>query len=77
MSFQFESIFFWLGTSISKNPIMVILTTIIIMLIILSGLIFINIELSPPNLWLTENSISKNQHIFYEKKFGQYFNYYY
>ncbi len=73
MSFQFDSIFFWLGISISKNPIMVILTTLIIILIILSGLIFINIELSPQNLWLSEDSKTKNQHIFFEKKFGKYF----
>ena len=70
---SFNSIFFWLGTSISKNPIIVIITTLIIMLTILSGLIFINFELSPQNLWLSENSISKNQHIFFEKKFGKYF----
>ena len=51
---------------------MVILTTLIIILIILSGLIFINIELSPQNLWLSEDSKTKNQQIFFEKKFGKY-----
>ena len=43
------------------------------MCIILTGLFFMDFELSPQKLWVSQDSITNNQQLFFGKKFGTYF----
>ena len=68
-----ESIFHWIGFKVSSHPILVSVISLMATSIILTGLVFIDFELEPQKLWVSQTSQTNYQQLFFGKKFGAYF----
>ena len=68
-----EDIFYWIGFKVSSHPILVSVVTLMTTSIILTGLVFIDFELEPQKLWVSQTSQTNYQQLFFGKKFGAYF----
>ena len=64
-----EDIFYWIGFKVSSHPILVSVVTLMTTSIILTGLVFIDFELEPQKLWVSQTSQTNYQQLFFGKKF--------
>ena len=68
-----ESVFNVIGRKVATHPILVSVISLMMTSIILTGLIFIDFELEPQKLWVSQTSQTNYQQLFFGKKFGAYF----
>ena len=68
-----ESVFNVIGRKVATHPILVSVISLMTTSIILTGLIFIDFELEPQKLWVSQTSQTNYQQLFFGKKFGAYF----
>ena len=68
-----ESVFNVIGRKVATHPILVSVISLMTTSIFLTGLIFIDFELEPQKLWVSQTSQTNYQQLFFGKKFGAYF----
>ena len=68
-----ENIFHWIGKKVATHPFFVSIISLLVTSIILTGLIFLDFELEPQKLWVSQTSQTNHQQLFFGKKFGAYF----
>ena len=69
----FKNGFRWWGTFVAKHPILVILASIIVVVVLCVGIIFIDLTTDPVELWTSETSRVRQEKSYYDENFGAFY----